>query len=662
MCSPYGITARLLTKWCLPRVNNLRSEVAEAVNRLFLRLKDCQFGKTIKLDGGAFSGVLSDVMPEGGSVTVLTELSQAFAEEELRSLSEQERIKLEEGFRALLLEMATEPGNTGSLAEVTLGFALGTLEEFIRSTFRLSRFGETVTWLDANDWGTRHPGQAFLIRGLRVLARLGEDPFFDFKADLSGQPQSAVEAFVIQLADARASANRTDLTSGARSLVDWLTSIADPEVRAEALLGLVNALERTTESRVPDRHRIVWQVLTALEPQFVTGTPGRCLVLQQKLAFLNRTKSRSGVVDDGNAFELIRSHSRELIRTGFDAEDIQLICDGMFYYVRSQELSRARVSYTDVLGYRSALQFISAVQGRVGRRLQLLLTEGSLHRHFCREDDLPWEEFRRHMEDGVTCYVRAFRSALARGRCRYVLDAVSYICDFCFKSLRYRAEPQARRVIVEHAQEAWRRAKEVESQMTPSGRGGEEIDVIRIIQLSYPLLGVVGCVEVCQRGGTVPPDVVTSFGDVASALSALASEGYSLDSKKLLQTTLKRVEWALSFGHVCGAAGALSRALENDLETILRVTRPRGRSDKLASKWRAIFHLSAVGGVAAVVGDLVAERGAVERDLRRAVDAGMTVNELKEWFPTVVCDAWCGTSEGARLVKLAEQVVGRLRP
>src|SRR5262249_13890875 len=144
-----------------------------------------------------------------------------------------------------------------------------------------------------------------------------------------------------------------------------------------------------------DRAEETWSILARLlkTQQTINVGPAsasRCLILQQTLRFLNRRKERFSVVDDRAAYALIQELARELVAAGVELQNSQLICDALFCFVRSQEFSQKRMSELDVLRYQRALTFIDQHQGKTVLGIQVLLTRGSIHRHYCRNRLLPW--------------------------------------------------------------------------------------------------------------------------------------------------------------------------------------------------------------------------------------------------------------------------------
>ena len=82
-----------------------------------------------------------------------------------------------------------------------------------------------------------------------------------------------------------------------------------------------------------------------------------------------------------------------------------------------------------------------------GIRLQVLLTEGSIHRHFCRQDNVSRAEFGEHFKAGMLCYRCIPFCHMAQGDVMHILNSVAYMIDFCMKALRFPDDKNAGRCV-----------------------------------------------------------------------------------------------------------------------------------------------------------------------------------------------------------------------
>lgn len=127
---------------------------------------------------------------------------------------------------------------------------------------------------------------------------------------------------------------------------------------------------------------------------------------------------------------------------------------GVIYFARLHEFLTGRTSSSDVLSYLAPLHFLEHAPKTSTRRLQILLTQGSVHRHFARQEELEWVIYQQHLDDAFDCYTRALKSAQSQDHLLHTLNAVSYMMLFCLKALRFGDDETARSHIIERSREA----------------------------------------------------------------------------------------------------------------------------------------------------------------------------------------------------------------
>ena len=554
--SPLGISLNSLIRWASFMCQDIpTSDVEESLITLLEKLESWQLVYITRVEDATFGGLLDNILPKDLSLVIVTSWSANFIDNVLDSLDEAKRREWLGKLTELLLDVAQ---TEASLAYVMMEIHYGNLEPFFRSSFRFnfSSVAPVLSWLDRTQWQAKDPTQTYLLRVLRFCTRLStqlrEISNIDIVEKEIGKPQDddAIQCYAFDVAKAFAVAHLQP--DADFDLSTWINEIEtynkEADLQGEILVRAVDALLKRNEFQK------AWRILKGLLNRQDLSLTARCLVLDQALRYLNRTKVTTKVFGNENsAFAMIDDLVLELIKSASAVENLVMISNASFYYVRSHEYqmgreSFKRASYYDILHYTSALKFVEEVSP--SRRLQALLTQGSIHRHFCRRQDIEWPEFQEHMEKGMKLYRRAFESATAGNHTTHQLNAVSYMLDFCVKSLRFAGNSDARKTIVQvcKGKDMIECADKIIGELSPNITRETDKDIMRSIQLSYPLLSYVINVSNLKISTSDLDKVKQSFDVYTDSFLNEINGSRSSDSKrraKQVRTGLKR---AISFG------------------------------------------------------------------------------------------------------------------
>jgi len=232
------------------------------------------------------------------------------------------------------------------------------------------------------------------------------------------------------------------------------------------------------------------------------------------------------------------------------------------------------------------------------RRLQVLLTKGSIHRHFCRQEQITWSEFRQHMEDGWECYLRALRSALALNHTFHALNAVSYLMDFCTKSLRFGGLREAHDVIGEKCAEALLHAERADQQVRARIRGEEEQNLVSTVSQSRTVLSYVVAITAWsgEREKALQDEFVNYVRHVLAVAEIAKAPGDRGKTRRQIDSALKNLHRAIDFAEMNNPNRnySLLCALRPQFELLLGETRrlfvSEGRPFGSWAKLSTIYH------------------------------------------------------------------------
>ncbi len=444
--SPFGMTLSALSGWLVEVFSDrLPSEIKATTESLCSRLDYYKLAVITQIDQKAFGGLLNEIIADFG-VLFITRMSSGIVSHVLENTDEIEIEDYEQGYFEFLLSTEDE----ASLPYVTAALNLGDLGPFLFSPFRYTFLRELLSWIDRVGWRPESERQAFILKSLRILYELGRGHHVDVVKELGrGPADHRGEVFCFEATQAHAML-RWDLDN-LFDLDAWLRradKTRDPDLKAELAAAAAMALPSTDRK---DRVFEIWSILRDFLEDSRPDNNSWCRIAHQASAFINRSKLRRKVLDTEEAFNIAKQLSQEIVRYGSRTGNLQLICDGIFYWVRSQELrtqiQKSRFTHRDVGIYRTALGVLERSQVKTVRRWQLLLTQGSVHRHYCRRSDLAWPQFEQHMKMSFEFYRRSARSALVEGHVLHTLNAISYMSGLCRMALRFAQEEKARAVI-----------------------------------------------------------------------------------------------------------------------------------------------------------------------------------------------------------------------
>lgn len=597
--SPLGFTLESLYQWgTTVFTHRLTSEVRKTIEVLLEKLEDRRLADVIRLDHETLDTFLNAVLPDDCSMVVIDNVAFGLMDHALNLIHEEDKIKwsqlLCEGLEQTYLEKETDY----SLTHVTLELnysKVKDLEPFFRSPFRFTYLRRLFQWAEATEWVPANSKQAYIFKALRILSRISKN--YDINvADELGIPvaDNPVQQFAYALVQTRVLLSQIDASFNLESWRCECEECPDPQLQAEQYIAAAMSLQHSGR---PDCYSEAWSILAHLLKKPDLNLTSRCFAVHQALAFLNRSKDRGGVVDNIEAYQLIQALSQELIATGMKLQNIQLVCDGLFYFVRSQELHDGKKDYSEVLRYRAALRFVEQAQGRTIMRMQVLLTMGSIHRHFCREGSLTWIEFRQNLDEGWEFYQRAFKSALAHHHARHMLNAATYMADFCVKALRYADNNEARPVIYMKAVEALSVCQRIEEEINsnkPDMVGDKNQDMLSNIQRDIAILLYLVTVA---ESNLMPNQMALIKSRFATQIELLVIRlNTSQDSKRWQETQkiAKGFLTALQRSFIYGYEGhpkqheALMKNLQPELQWLLKASYKLKDKRQPLKAWRDI--------------------------------------------------------------------------
>ena len=424
-CSPFGVSKRMVSRLADQIIRDVPpSSRSAAVHDVFDLIASHQLGVVTKFDAGILGRQIVDGEADYDSATMVHGLSEKFVEWVLSRQHNEEQ--LQESVAWALMEATCD---TRDLPAVVYDLSQGKVETFMRSSFRRNCLHLLLSWLDSRHWQPASEKQDYLVQALRALG----------SADIEPDQSLSVYSSNSRDPDVLYARGILDLMRLRQQSPEMLDSVAleavDPDLEAESAVALAVFLEKGNQAQK------AWEVLLDARERSMGDCGSHVIVTMHMLAFLNRTKS-AGIGQD-QALSMIREFATEVISYGLLQQNVKLMSDALFFYVRSQELAGAnRLTLDDTTRYLAAMNYLESLPTGLGRRLQLLLTHGSIYRHFCRKSDLEWDEFEVHRSIGFSIYQRVVKSSFAQSNIRHLLNAISYMGDFCYKGLRYSAGDQ----------------------------------------------------------------------------------------------------------------------------------------------------------------------------------------------------------------------------
>jgi energy-coupling factor transporter ATP-binding protein EcfA2 len=426
--SPLGVTPRVLGAWCFVGLPGTpKVEWQRTLDSLLFKLEGEQLAHVFRLNPTDFNGRLKEVLPRGCSLLSIQYLApdvlSAFANDARSSRIDQDRV-----ISALL-----DDESTASMSFVVAGLLQGDLEPYFRSSFRTTSLPVVPDWCKKTKWTPCNQTQDYLLRAMRVNAQIRKDTPLDAETDCGPAAiGNRLEEYAHSVLKARIAAYHP-VDSNLHSVLEITEPASDDiDLYAEQMVSRARRLQWS------NRYKEAWDTSKQLIQNTESGTVSRFLANYRALEFLNREKQRKGLMSDQEAARLIGAYATEMIGYAVTVENMPAICDGLFYFVRSREMAQSELSEDEVNAWSDALTFIETNRPRWGaRRLQVLLTHGSLHRHAATRNKASWEEFVRHSDAAFSWYARALKSATAQGNRQHVLNALSYAANLVTKALRF---------------------------------------------------------------------------------------------------------------------------------------------------------------------------------------------------------------------------------
>jgi hypothetical protein len=542
---PLGVTSHFLSRLGKGVFRTqLKSDIESSLESLLEKLQNKRLATIARFSRSIFSDLLDAATLERLPVTFIDSVEIKLLEDALSSISDDEQSAWREIFVELL-----EKSQHCTLEHVTWGIETGDLEPFFRSSFRPCYLRKLLGWINSTRWEVKQERlasrQEYILKAIRILARLDVPSSAINVEDELGEPQEGDEAqrFAFELTKARAMTKK--LITAEFDLSAWLLEIEnyeDSALRAELYVMTASALPRSGRR---DGAAESWHILNGLCQKLELSSAAKCLITSEALAYLNLTRFRGDMVDNGRAYHMIRQLSRELIESGLGLENYQLVCDALFYCVRSQECREWDIPYDEAVECLRVIRFLEDIEGRFRRRLQILLTQGSIHmRFFCSQKNIKWEKFQQHMAEGFECYLRALKSAESQPNVMHILNSACYLMELCLKSLCFAGDKDAESYIISKSKEATTNARDAEQQVAPKVKGAQEQNLLKSLRRFHTILLYVITVSAKDITNDARISLRGLFDDCVSSLLGEANVLWGEEADK----TFNFITQAFSYG------------------------------------------------------------------------------------------------------------------
>ncbi|HEX8286718.1 MAG TPA: hypothetical protein VF556_01905 [Pyrinomonadaceae bacterium] len=438
--APLGVTAKHFNEAAKVFCRDLlESQIRHATESLLKKLEEYQLANITRFEKGLFVGLLDEILPSDASLIIVNHIDPKIVETEMHSITEEKQNKFFNDLQDILFSNSQ---NTDTLDFITFALNTGDLEPYFRSAFRFTSLRQVLDWIDSTGWEAPNNSQAYLLKALRFLnqmRRKAESEIEDFTEEFSRpDPKDELQCFVYEYVQGRSYVVKK--IEDGFDYINWLKEASkckDDDLRAIKLVSIIYAFHSS------ERNKVVWLLLKNLPENFKVNSSARALAVYTILEFLNKTTFRKEIgMSEEKAYPLIEAYSREYITDGLRIENIQVICDALYNYSRAQEFRKSWTEFSSVLDYLPVLSYVeNAPRTRARQRIKIVLTQGSIYRHFCRNNKLKWNEFLTAFENGMYLYQRAFQAALSESHTMHICNATSYIIELCSMSLRYYNEP-----------------------------------------------------------------------------------------------------------------------------------------------------------------------------------------------------------------------------
>ena len=255
--------------------------------------------------------------------------------------------------------------------------------------------------------------------------------------------------------------------------------------------------------------------------------------------------------------KIFKTLSKELLDFGISHQNMAIICDALFYFVRSREYRCGRTSFSEVIRYLAAMEFVEYSAGLRNRFLQALQTEGSIYRHYCRQDHITWPEYEKHFESAIEIYTRVFEASIPQKKITYILNAISYSMEFCLRSLRadfYKQlsnDKKTLRRLITYFELVKGWCDRFGRLDLPSITGKNNQQIFQNIMINYPLLEYAMVVSsVSKYGKNESGHLKAHFHNAVKIIKKLQiNESFNKTHYKTLITVARNLNRLFDFGH-----------------------------------------------------------------------------------------------------------------
>jgi hypothetical protein len=464
--APLGCTTRLAEEWCKAVLGRAGGEdVSHAVREVLRqaheqRLIEIEVFGSLSSSSGFFDNepdrTSSDVaraLAERLQPAALNDARMAWIQvvdphfiEEFKSRAGDEQLRKWHEELANVILMAVE--DDLSLTGISFWLLSGDVLPFVRSSFRTSSSSplKLAAWVERQSeraaLNLDAPDQSYLEHWLKwTMDHYWDDPRQTRSTEKLSHPSytSKLQIALYDVARARGQFYRDnglcDFEAWEAAANEFRTS-GRLELWAEATLRRAQALIIPPSSNYQECWRLMNLVLAEEEKLSDGGCRG--LVYFHVLSFLNKKKDLLRYLPQlaDNAPTLTQNYALKLAENGFRTENMHSVANSTFFYVRALMDRKNPPSEDEVNSYALLMRFVQRVSP--ARKVQSLQTEGSLHRHFCRFDRVPWEEFRDHAEEALSIYERTGEAAERARMKAQVANSLSYSGSILVMSMRYR--------------------------------------------------------------------------------------------------------------------------------------------------------------------------------------------------------------------------------
>ena len=227
----------------------------------------------------------------------------------------------------------------------------------------------------------------------------------------------------------------------------WERAAEDFKAKGEMDLWAEATMRRAQAFLRPPKNDLAtcWRLMRAVldEETRLSQASGRGLVYFHVLSLLNKRKrlGEAGVEDaTAAARELAPVLIPRMVESGLVGENVNSAANATFFFVRMVELGQHPASEEDVETYAELLRFVQRISP--ARKVQALLTEGSIHRHYCMSGAPTFERYLSHADAALEIFDRARQAATRAGMVDQVGNSLSYAGQVLTRALRYGPQPQ----------------------------------------------------------------------------------------------------------------------------------------------------------------------------------------------------------------------------